>query len=181
MAAAHVKANGTETPIFQYLAYQAIHAPLEVPDKYLVNYTSISSKARRTACGMVTCLDFEVQRLVDEYKSLGLWEKYVGLGCDVVIEHVVLTRSATLPPPFHHLSTILTKTTTPLYYSTLRELPLFGVQWHTFSVACARKKTHAQRLICIFCAIPGPLAQSYSSQTTAGRLTWLTVTGLCEV
>jgi hypothetical protein len=83
MATAHVKTNGADAPMFQYLAYQAIHAPLEVPDEYLVNYTSISSKSRRTACGMVTCLDIEVQRLVDEYKSLGLWEKYVGFLCDV--------------------------------------------------------------------------------------------------
>ena len=75
MARGHVKTYGTDTPLFQYLAYQAIHSPLEVPTEYLVNYTSIANKDRRTACGMVTCLDFEVQRLVDAYKQMEIWNK----------------------------------------------------------------------------------------------------------
>ena len=44
-------------PSFIYAAYQAVHAPLEAPQKYIDECDSIPDKYRRTFCGMLRAAD----------------------------------------------------------------------------------------------------------------------------
>lgn len=53
-----VKAHPKETPLFLYLAYQAVHAPAEVPQQYMDAYnTTIADRMRRKFAGMLSCMD----------------------------------------------------------------------------------------------------------------------------
>jgi len=39
-------------PFFLYLAYQAVHSPLQVPDRYIEPYTFIKDKNRQIYAGI---------------------------------------------------------------------------------------------------------------------------------
>ncbi|XP_070548913.1 arylsulfatase J-like isoform X2 [Ptychodera flava] len=61
-------------PFFMYLAYQSIHEPLQVPDKYFDMYPSVKNEMRRTLMGMATALDDGIKQVVSALKRNGLWE-----------------------------------------------------------------------------------------------------------
>ena len=53
-----VKAHDPDTPLFLYLAYQAVHAPSEVPASYQNAYDGlITDSHRKTFAGMLSCAD----------------------------------------------------------------------------------------------------------------------------
>lgn len=53
-----IKAHDTSKPLFLYLAFQAVHAPAQVPASYITPYTDIiPEKKRRTFAGMLSCMD----------------------------------------------------------------------------------------------------------------------------
>lgn len=43
--------------MFLFVAMQAPHSPLEVPDTYLTQYSDIEDKKRRVFAAMTTCMD----------------------------------------------------------------------------------------------------------------------------
>ena len=49
--------NSNKGPFFIYAAYQSVHAPLEVPQKYLRECQHIPYENRRTFCGMLRAAD----------------------------------------------------------------------------------------------------------------------------
>jgi arylsulfatase A-like enzyme len=62
--------------LFLYQAYQAVHAPREVPASYLEQYTDMA-EPRKTFAGMLSCLDEGVGNLTTSLKAKGLWDELV--------------------------------------------------------------------------------------------------------
>ncbi|KAJ8390290.1 hypothetical protein AAFF_G00108590 [Aldrovandia affinis] len=64
-------------PIFLYLAYQAVHSPLQVPSRYLERYKSIPNLHRRKYAAMVTCLDEAVNNVTMALKRYGYYDNSI--------------------------------------------------------------------------------------------------------
>eukprot|EP00927_Polykrikos_kofoidii_P020181 TRINITY_DN1950_c0_g1_i2.p1 TRINITY_DN1950_c0_g1~~TRINITY_DN1950_c0_g1_i2.p1 ORF type:complete len:545 (+),score=69.13 TRINITY_DN1950_c0_g1_i2:74-1708(+) len=56
-AVAVIERHDSATPLFLWLAYQAVHWPGQVPERYLERYEGIADVDRRTLAGMMDCLD----------------------------------------------------------------------------------------------------------------------------
>ncbi len=53
-----VESHNASEPLFLYLAYQAVHAPSQVPDSYKEPYVGkITDSHRQTFAGMLSCMD----------------------------------------------------------------------------------------------------------------------------
>ena len=64
-------------PLFMYLAFQAVHSPLQVPEQYLQPFANVTSKSRRIYSGMTLCMDEAVGNVTKSLKKSGLWENTV--------------------------------------------------------------------------------------------------------
>jgi len=62
---------------FMYLAYQAMHGPLQSPGEYsrrCRRFGVTNTSKRDIYCGMMLALDEGVNNVTDTYKSLGIWD-----------------------------------------------------------------------------------------------------------
>ncbi|XP_065187384.1 arylsulfatase B-like [Sycon ciliatum] len=66
--------NATKEPFFLYMAYQAVHGPLEAPQKYIDMCAHISRMDRRIFCGMMMALDEGIGNITKRLKASGMWE-----------------------------------------------------------------------------------------------------------
>nr|XP_039257593.1 arylsulfatase J-like [Styela clava] len=64
-------------PLFMYLAYQSVHGPLQVPDKYTEMFKDIKDKARRTYAGMVLALDESVYNVTQHLAKVGILDNTI--------------------------------------------------------------------------------------------------------
>merc|ERR1719369_117411 len=64
----------TSNPFFLYLAYQNVHAPLEVQPKFEALYPNEEDPARRTYLGMASAVDDSVGRIVNHLKRFSYSE-----------------------------------------------------------------------------------------------------------
>ncbi|KAK7478759.1 hypothetical protein BaRGS_00029970 [Batillaria attramentaria] len=72
-----IKDNDNTNPMFLYLAYQAVHSPLEVPDKYTWNNYNIQDPDRKTYAAMVSCMDEGVGNLTQALQDAGMWNNTI--------------------------------------------------------------------------------------------------------
>lgn len=68
--AIHFVEKNADKPFFLYLAYNAPHAPLQAPEKYLNRYKHIEKKDRQIYNAMVSAVDDGVGKLLDKLKEL---------------------------------------------------------------------------------------------------------------
>ena len=72
-AAAFVeRQKGTDKPFFLYLAFNAVHTPLQAPDDYLQRFEQISDKPRRTYAAMLSAMDDAIGRVTTALRDAGL-------------------------------------------------------------------------------------------------------------
>ena len=64
-----MKDYNTSNPFFFYLAYQNVHAPLEVQPEYEALYPNEQDPSRKTYLGMASAMDDSVGRIVNHLKS----------------------------------------------------------------------------------------------------------------
>ena len=68
-AANYIKQSG-ESPFLLYLAYNAPHAPLQAPQKYIDKYAHIKDKNRRIYAAMVDAMDEGIGRVITALNKL---------------------------------------------------------------------------------------------------------------
>ncbi|XP_072048149.1 arylsulfatase B-like isoform X2 [Amphiura filiformis] len=64
-------------PLFLYVSYQAVHAPLQPPKDPAYNYKNISNSNRRKYASMTSYMDNSVGRIVDALKQTNKWNNSV--------------------------------------------------------------------------------------------------------
>lgn len=64
--------GSTTKPLFLYLSYAAVHAPLLVPERYTDEYQYIKDQNRRNYAGMTTCMDEGREHFHHRYKGGGI-------------------------------------------------------------------------------------------------------------
>jgi arylsulfatase A-like enzyme len=60
-----------DEPWFVYLAFNAVHAPLEAPDKYTSRFGAITDKKRHTFAGMLSAMDDAVGYVLSTVRETG--------------------------------------------------------------------------------------------------------------
>ena len=66
--------HNTSEPFFLYMAYQAVHGPLEAPQKYIDMCSHITRSDRQIFCGMMKALDEGIGNITARLKATGMWD-----------------------------------------------------------------------------------------------------------
>ena len=66
-----VESHDASEPLFMYMSFQNVHAPVEAPQTYVDKYKDIKDKTRRVHCAMVDILDEAVGNITNIYKKAG--------------------------------------------------------------------------------------------------------------
>ena len=64
----------TETPFFLYVAFNAVHTPMQSPPELLLEFQEIENPKRQKLAGMTLSLDLAVGSIMDTLKAKGLDE-----------------------------------------------------------------------------------------------------------
>ena len=64
--------KGSAQPFFLYLAFNAVHTPMEATDDYLARFTNIADKKRRTYAGMLSAMDDDIGRVLKAVDEAGV-------------------------------------------------------------------------------------------------------------
>jgi len=63
-----------DKPFFLYLAYNAVHTPLQTPQRYQDSFGHITDKKRRVYAGMLTAMDEGIGKLLAKLRELDIEE-----------------------------------------------------------------------------------------------------------
>lgn len=69
-----IRARDPARPLFLYVPFNGVHAPLQAPEKYLQPFTALAGK-RRTLAGMLAAVDAAVGRITDALTDAGLRDR----------------------------------------------------------------------------------------------------------
>ncbi|MDM0015577.1 arylsulfatase [Variovorax sp. J22P168] len=67
-----IRQHDTKKPLFLYLAFTAPHSPYQAPQKYVDRYAGIADPSRRSYAAMITAMDDQIGRVVDELDRRGM-------------------------------------------------------------------------------------------------------------
>lgn len=67
-----IDAHDPKTPLFLYLTFTAPHTPYQAPQDYLDKYKQIVDPSRRAYAAMVTAMDDQIGRMIDELDTRGM-------------------------------------------------------------------------------------------------------------
>jgi arylsulfatase A-like enzyme len=70
-ACRRIREKQPDQPLFLYLPFNAVHAPYQVPDRYLAPYDKLTG-TRRTYAGMIAAMDEAVGQVVTALEEKGL-------------------------------------------------------------------------------------------------------------
>lgn len=74
-ATAFIERCGTERPFFLYLAYNAVHSPLQAEARYLEEHADIPDMQRRILAALLSQLDDGVGQVLEAVKKQGLEQR----------------------------------------------------------------------------------------------------------
>jgi len=63
--------RGKTQPFFLYLAFNAVHTPMQAPQDYLQRFTTIEDKKRRTYAGMLSAMDDDIGKVLTALRESG--------------------------------------------------------------------------------------------------------------
>lgn len=69
-----IKKRKADKPFFLYLAFNAVHCPLEATEVYLQRFASIKDKKRRTYAAMLSAMDDAIGKVLKAVKDVGIEE-----------------------------------------------------------------------------------------------------------
>jgi len=72
-ALAFIQRHG-DKPFFLYLAYNAVHAPLQAPQRYQDSFKEITDPKRRVYAGMLTAMDEGIGKVLAKLRELGIYQ-----------------------------------------------------------------------------------------------------------
>ncbi len=70
----YVRRYDSEKPFFLYIPFNAVHNPLQVPERYLKPYSKLKGK-RRLLAGMLSALDEAIGEIIEAIKEKGLYRR----------------------------------------------------------------------------------------------------------
>ncbi|XP_070532642.1 arylsulfatase B-like [Ptychodera flava] len=69
-----IQTHDKSKPFFLYLAFQNVHSPLQVPEKYTDMYASVANEKRRIKLGMITAMDDGIAKVMNALRRHELWD-----------------------------------------------------------------------------------------------------------
>ena len=60
------------SPFFLYLAFNAVHTPMQAPEKYLARFPAISDPTRRTYAAMLSAMDDGIGKTMEAVRAAGV-------------------------------------------------------------------------------------------------------------